>query len=378
MNLRKILFITFLLSLPFTGVFRITEKLSLPIFIASIFILFSSSLIPALKKKLVLVISILFLVFLVTVYHYNFRVVIYSLSFCFSFFIFINAGVEATINQRLFYRWLNISIWIAAVYVILEWVDLNIIDSGMFKFQRNDGIVHYEATYLGGYKRPRGLAEESGHMSLFFEFAAPLILLQNIYGRSQSDVYRDLLLVLALFLLFSPFSILLAMLTLIISFRRLEKRGKLILILGSLSAIVYMSPLLYRAYEALILKVTYSSEVSSSMDRLNRINYFLDEYKPEIFGLGPLNFTSISRFETTLNLFLDILLFYGPILFCIVFLYSSSLILKLWQKKDYGLLLSLMLVLFHYNFITNFWYPYIGFLVGFAYKLNNENRLFNK
>ena len=378
MNLRKILFIIFILSLPFTGVFRLTEKLSLPIFFASISLLFSWAIIPVLKKKLALVISILFLVLLVTTYHYNIRVIIYSLSICFSFFIFIDAGVKATMNQRLFYRWLNISIWIAAVYVILEWVDLNIIDSGIFRFQRNDGIVNYTATYLDGYKRPRGLAEESGHMSLFFEFAAPLILLQNSYERSQFDIYRDLLLVLALFFLFSPFSLFLATLTLFISFRRLEIRGKIILALVSLSALVYMLPLLNKAYEAIFLKVTYSPEVGSSMDRLNRINYFLNEYSLEILGLGPLNFTSISPFETTLNLFLDILLFYGPIAFSIIFVYISSNMLKLLWKKEYGILVSLILVLFHYNFITNFWYPYLGFLIGFIFKIDNDNRLLSK
>lgn len=378
MNLKKIVFIFFILSLPFTGVFRLTEKLSLPIIIASVYLFLSLEIIHALRRRLALIITIFFLIFLVTIYHYNIRVLVYSLSICFSFFIFINTGVKATENRRLFYRWLNISIWIAASYVILEWVDLNIVDSGIFRFQRNDGIVNYNATYLGGYIRPRGLAEESGHMSLFFEFAAPLILLENSYQRSQFDVYRDLLLVIALFLLFSPFSILLALLTLFLSLRKLKKPGKIILVLGSLSVLANMLPLLSQAYEAIMLKATYSPDVGSSMDRLNRINFFFREYSFEILGLGPLNFRSISPFETTLNLFLDILLFYGPILFCIVVVYLLSASIYLLRKRNYGILLSFLFVMFHYNFITNFWYPYLGFLIGFMLNRNYDNRIPDK
>ena len=117
MRLRNILFIALVLCLPMTGVFRLTEKLSLPILLASINLLWSKELLIAAKNHLLFFAVLLFFMSLTTMYFFTTRALVYTLSLCFSFLIFINAGMNFSRYSDQFFRCLKLAVWITSIYV---------------------------------------------------------------------------------------------------------------------------------------------------------------------------------------------------------------------------------------------------------------------
>lgn len=348
-SIKKYLALLAICSVPFTGSFLITEKISISLILFSLVTIFDGQL----KRQVVLpVILLMFLMHLSFFFSkINFRSLFYIYSFGFSIVIYSlgaqsivnNIGVESAL--KVFRRLLTVT----SIILILEFLFINFnIGFEIVLPRRFDSIDNYNPTMLGIFNRSRGFARESGHMGLLYEMLVPIFMFS---GSRKFKIFEITLWLIASLTLGSPITMALLLFTL---FFRINWKSRMLFIIG----------LIYLILNSEFLKLYFIKILSwspSSIDRLNRITAGLDSLKNHLFGVGPLN---LDEFDSTLNLYLDLFVFFGVLtgsffVLCLVFI-----LVKTYKLKLIGLRLSYLFLLFHYLIISNFWYPFIWIISG--------------
>ena len=372
---RKLLILAFY-SIPFTGVLKLSEKLSLPILTFSIFFIYNCLTKPINYNRVILLFGSITLTLPILINSSDARSIVYYVSFFTCCIIFISGGrmINLNMSKKDFINHLKKLVLISNVFIIYEFVTRSFFPQYFIDFPfRIDGIKEYEPIVNKLFYRSRGFAEESGHMGLFYEFAIPLILFAQKKVRWN---FREVVsTILAVLFIFSPFTIIFLLITLIIKFIRNKKFYILSILFVSL-LFKYLFDYLMLIYYTLLPKVTFSSSSGSASDRVLRLNCFFKNFHEFIFGVGPMKISQYCGHykETFLNLYLDITASFGPILLIVIFSLLSVGLINQFKSKNYGPLISTIIVCAHYLIISNFWYPFLFFLIG--YNLNEKKQNF--
>ncbi len=359
-----------LISIPFTGVLRITEKLSLPILFFSILFFFNFNKI---KFNNVNFILLLLLFIFGTIYLFlnqDIRAVVYHLTFFYSILIYFQGSkyILALGWNKIFRILFNICL-ISNIFIIYEFTTRNFLPEFFIDLFRNDSIDEYNPLFLKLFYRARGFAEESGHMGLFYEFSFPIILYYINYVKSIfKKLFFFITTFLAVFFIFSPLTIILILSSTLIWLFFINKNlASVLLFLIILFFLFFQYDLLDLIIYSLFEKLSFDSNSISVVDRLDRLNCVMDNFDNLLFGVGPFNFYKYCYFDTTLNLFFDILIYYGIIIFLITIIILIRILYISFKISKYSLLISFLFLLIHYQIITNFWYPFLFLTFGLIY-----------
>lgn len=392
--------ITFLcvLSIPFLNAFSLSEKIILPIFIYGVLTFF---LWPYFRYKGYDIFYFCFVINLALAAIYNKYVntssILYILSFLTLFFIFVKpTRLLYAKHKNRFYDYLLICVMASSVYIIYEFLALNFFQEFFIELPRARA-KDYDARFLKLF-RPRGFAEESGHMSMFYEFAIPLLLpkIRSIPRGKKFFVVSTI--VVAVLLLGSSFTMFIGLIFFLVYFiTMMFQSAKRLIILGTITLVLlsfvslnsFTRDYFEKYYNAILNKISLTETNRSVSDRTYRLTNGIDFIlEHPITGLGPMKMENYMDKASTLNLFLDIWISSG-ILGLLFFLgYYFSVVIKFCQglnKNNLGVLISLLLVSLHYCIITNFWFPFLWVLFGImeaeisiTEKISNENIAYNK
>ena len=364
------------ISIPFTGVLKLNHKVSLPIFLFSILPIFFYDKLRITKRTI-----LFFYIFILIVTSYTFlnisvSGITYSLSFILCSSVFTIGGflILQILGLKKFITILSYTYFFTSFFILYEFLTINFLPNLFIDIPgRFDGIEKYRPGIMNElFVRSRGLAEESGHMGLFIEFSLPLLVFNRNYISNNFFYFLIILSILVSFCIFSPFTFLcIIILAFFVSIKNTFKYLFPISIL--LSFVPNIQFYLQEAWKTIAYKITFSTASKSSSDRLERLNCFFKNIDEIIFGIGPFNIKSICGVgkDTFLNLYMDIVSSFGPLIL-IVFIFLIVIFPLSLNYKPKGFIISLIFISAHYLLISNFWYPYIWILIGFLIYCKNE------
>ncbi len=369
-------------SIIFIAVFQINEKISLPL------VAFGAGVLIFHKKiKFFYEDAFVFAFLGLMIMFSAINITSSGLLYIFSFFttILIFSKPTGAIVQYFDYKKLLYTLTlIVNCYIIYEFITRNFIPSLFIELPRAR-VEEISASFLGLLIRARGFAEEPGHMGLFYELIFPIIFIEVTPSLNKKQkFFLYLTTFLALFSIFSAFTTTVIFMYLSIYLLvKLELKQRILIIFSGLTlftillaTIPNLQLFLQLAFESVINKVTYDPNNPSAGDRLSRINDALTLYNDHIMGIGAMNMRYYSSFPSSLNLYLDILLFFGPITLIIFLLYLLTIAIKAFKINRWSYFSSFILLTSHYLVIANFWYPFLWILIGLIqYTYYNKNML---
>jgi hypothetical protein len=289
--------------------------------------------------------------------------------------------------ERLF-KYCSISVFYVSLFIILEFISVN-----MFKFKIDEYIYRpivkeYYSTMFGGiYYRPRGFAEESGLMAVFYEVFLPISV---IYIRNKSLLFKLVYFSISLFsylLLSSAVSILIAFIVILIWFlldfakehyRLISIRGVLFIFFLLLFILFFKDIIKLYFEETVILKLSsffsFQGYEPSSIDRLEKYKQFLNLFFNYPLGIGwgiaascAGNYKGIDIPVGFISFYVEIISASGILGFffflCFIFVKIYK-VLMVWSFNGKIYFISLLWALGHYIFISNYWLPWLWFLIG--------------
>ena len=234
-----------------------------------------------------------------------------------------------------------------------------------------------DSSFLGRFIRPRGFAPEPGHLSLLIEI---LLFISLIYLEKSSlfikisfitFTYLGVCLTASVSgLLIIPLSYILSI---IIVYRKNLIIFKIILNLLFLTIfilIIYYSNIIFIFNEFIDDQIILKFDSTSALDRINRVNIFLDivsnfTFFNYFFGVGPgiVSILNLSDSESIINLYLLVFSELGILgIFLLLFFFYSSL--KIYNDQTFNPWISIctlgavVVVSMHFLLIANYWYPY--------------------
>ncbi|WP_298485354.1 O-antigen ligase [uncultured Maribacter sp.] len=268
------------------------------------------------------------------------------------------------------------ALMITSVFVIYEFITLNFKPALFIELPRQR-VNTYGATFLGLFYRPRGFAEESGHMSLFFEFCIPLLIpyIKNL--KFSHKIASILIVLIALILLSSSFTIFISLLILGTYFFIKSLQNLKVLIISSIIALSFIlfvatneksRDYVDKYSNSIFKKVSLNKENNSVNDRTIRFQEAIGLVKDNFFfGIGAMAFKEYSSSASSLNMVLDLWMFSGFLgLLCLVFFTFVTCLNYYYAitPNKFGVFLALFILIIHYQIITNFWYPFLWVLFG--------------
>lgn len=248
----------------------------------------------------------------------------------------------------------------------------------------------YDATAIELFIRARSFAVESGHFAFMIELFGPLTI-YYLYASSLCKwsllikFFVTLIIILGVIASFSSAAFVIIPIAIFIStvirFKYFYARVKQLLLkqiafiigcsIALLSAFFYFLPL-----GLLVINVTDKLGSNSYDDRQDRINFFFNEFNRlplinKIIGAGPCGFGNLGfdDSKSILSLYYSITFETGYLGLLIFFLFIGFCFLKIIRIKSiigFYLLVSFLSGLFHYWFISNYWYPWFWFVLAFA------------
>lgn len=369
-----------MLFIPLTGVFPITEKISSQLLIfAFIFFLYLRKIQIKSDDFYLGIICVIFIL-ISTIANFSVRGLSYSLALILSYLIYVNATkiLVHELGEKKFFKYLFYTCLATNVFIIQEFITVNYLGSILLDLPRSSRSLVYEPIFANRFIRARGFAEESGHMGLFYEAIVPIVLfkLKDITTNTPIRVIFKLTTLISIILLFSSYTTLVALIYIVfyLSKNNYSVTRKTLLISGSI--LVLLTSLSW-LLTGLLTKLSLSTNTISTNDRIARyycIVQSITEWNP-LIGNGPLKLGQQCQvYDSSLNLYLDILIFYG----IIGFIPLSILVIRKYKKIANSSMsymkLSFILLLGHYFIISNFWYPYLYILIGIYSALSWKKR----
>jgi hypothetical protein len=376
-SIEKTFFTIAILSLPFLNVFAISEKVSITLLIFSILYLLKINYIKYKSIDFLYAFFLINMILSTLINNYiNFSSLLYTAAYFLIFLIFQkNIIYWYTKYKHLFFKILLKTVILTSIFVIYEFISINLYPKLFIELPRIT-VEFYDARFLRVF-RPRGFAEESGHMSVFYEFSIPILIPYLKTLKKYKITIYLILISISILLLSSSYTIAISLLTLILFFIIKSIKKAKIIIYGILSLTILFSTLklnsttnkiLDKYSQAVITKVRLNKTNSSVGDRNVKISDGIKVLKKNIItGIGAMKFKEYSKSASTLNTTLDLWLFSGLIGIISLILYFLisfiNFIISNVPNKIY-FLISFCILIIHYQIITNFWFPYLWLILG--------------
>ncbi|WP_319589879.1 hypothetical protein [uncultured Draconibacterium sp.] len=365
----KVLLSASLLTIGLTGSFMFHEKVSLPL------VLFSFVLIVFIRKLKIYNEDILmfFCFSLMLLFGLNGITIsglIYILAFGYAYFVYTKSAVIFSSKVDV-YKVLLILTFLTNFFIFYEFTTKNFIPSLFIELPR-PRVMEMDALFLGVFQRARGFAEEPAHMGLFYEFVVPILFMK--YRKEKPRIVFITFLItsfLAVFCIFSSFTIVmlgLYFLLFILFKTRLKLKIRILIVaIAAIIGIAFYHPEFFNyldlAVDAISNKILMKGGASAT-DRSIRFNEGIQIVLKYPLGIGAMNMSKISPYPSSLNLYLDLLMFFGPFVLTSFLIYIGVIVYKAFKLDIWSLFASTLIVLAHYFIIANFWYPYLWFLFG--------------
>lgn len=376
-SINKFLFQVAVGSLPLLNVLALNEKITFTI------VVFSVLFFLRIQRLKFAAYDVFYLIFIASLSlsaifngYINKSSLLYITTFLTVYFIYFKNTVSWYQSyKKEFYSTLHGIVLFTSGFILYEFIALNFFPGVFIELPRATAI-EYDSTFLRMY-RPRGFAEEPGHMSLFFEFAIPLLVPYLNCMTRRKRIFSIFLIALAILLMGSSFTILLAIISITFFYSiKIIQKPKFFFTATVFLAICFFTVLtnpkiggLVKDYSSSIQsKVSLDSNNSSVSDRAYRFTKGLELVSDNFLGgIGPMAFKEYSRSASSLNLSIDIWLYSGFVgilaFYCFLGLVLLIFVNSKAQNKKW-ILLSFFLIILHYQIITNFWFPYLWIVLG--------------
>lgn len=397
-NIKKYMLIVFVFSLSFTNAFALNEDINMPLLLGILCLILNYQKMKFNDEDLFFLIFILLLI-LSTLLNEPKTIssISYIIGFLISFFAYNRViYINYVKYKKIILKTIYISTIVLCIYICYEFITRNFFPSLFISLPR-PFMENMMATFSSRYFRARGFAEEPGHTSLFLEFSIP-ICLYYLKVNNKKVMFFIILLIPVLFFINSAAFILISFLSIVLLclhyWKKFKLKGKkvkkykilifFVLLLISILIILFLPYELFlnnliQSLNELFSKAFIISESSSYIDRNARFIYSIDILKQHmIFGVGPMNLDKYIKYETSLIMIFDIILFsgiFGVIMFATYLILIFVKLMKIGSDIKIYLFASFIMVLLHYQIITNFWYPPLWVISAFIqgeYRLNNK------
>jgi O-antigen ligase len=321
-----------------------------------------------------------------------------ALSMTILFFYIVVRSLIAKLSFEKINSVLVLSLLMVSIFVIIEFIATNYFGVNFLKiipYTRNDLS---EALTIGNLARPRGFAEEAGHMAMFYELVLPLSV---IYFRNKSTIVTScyyLLIFTSFILLFSSAAIVsLILATFTILFLNFYKKQYLfaLVILLMIILIFFSSNFTQFYLEGTIFKklqIFLSSSQQTDISVITRSERYSQAFiyfiSSPFVGIG---WGTVSQLAVSsriyagvvspggfISLYAEILVASGVIGLTMFVLFLFRKIIRLMHSRDPAsnmLLISILSLLLHYGFVSNYWFPMLWFSLGLADNMNYKKLL---
>lgn len=313
-------------------------------------------------------------------------------------FILFNAPDKNKIFKRVLKAITYITL-ISAIYANIEFIVSNVFDINLNDYipRPTEAEAFYNAIVLGEFYRARGFAPESGHFAFMMELFGPLTIYYMYFSdfcRWKKPLKALLVIVIILSVIFTvstasfiiiPLAVLFALLFYLKSIYIYIKKNtaKFALSTAAVSAVVFLFNYYLSFYAFIILSISQKIDSGSFEDRQSRINFFYDNFFRQdlihkLVGIGPAGYNVLGFDESNaiLSLYYSItfeLGFVGLFLFLLFFLYIFYHTIKIKSPIRFFLMIAITSGIMHYNFISNFWYPWFWFIGAFIIFCSKQN-----
>jgi len=386
----------YILLIPFVSAFAINSWLPLPLIfmiIVSIYVIFSRQLKFFTEDWEIFLVIILGIVgFVFSLSYFGVKNINHTLAILTSVFFFYIVPKSLLIKFKsvnVFVNYVVISLAIVSAFVIIEFIGSNYFGINflnLIPYTRSD---LGDATVVGQYIRPRGFAEEGGHMALFYELSLPLSFLYFKNKGFLSQIFFYIPVFTGFILLFSSaaFICIIVALTALFSLNiRSKKSFALSVAMICIVLLVIVSDVTKPFVEATVgVRVaTFLNPSqgynSSASERLQLYQNALVVFLSAPLGIGwgmtsqiaseKQRFSGIA-FEDAgfINLYAEILVACGFLGLILFIKFIGKRIVRLARSRSFEsqmVFLSVFSLSLHYIFISNYWFPMLWFSLALA------------
>lgn len=406
----KKLFYLFVFFAPFTSFFALSAWLRVPVIINQLlFVVLVIGVFKKgkLKRKWVVKEDLFLLGFLLLVwvsFLFGFlekRSFNHSLAYTNGvlFYFFLSKYVIALlkISSKQIAKIMYCSFLASSVIMILDFIGINYLDFSLRRvFSEADGAISNMNYFIrNGFRRVGGVAEEPGHMALFYNiyFGVSLYYLSFI-SSIKKYAFLGVLFLICQFTMLSNAGIVLPVLAIIIIFsinklKKLKISAKqilLIMLIFVLTLIALIAVFIFdvgnmsTAFEKFGDKIFFNEDASysSSGQRLKQWQRALENFiKRPLIGNGP-GYGVNEDAEGYLSVYLTVLSDIGVVAFLLFLSFQQVLIQKIMRlnlKVRNFLLFSVITSFLHLVIIADFYHAPIWILFAFIQLVYKENKL---
>ncbi|WP_068816443.1 O-antigen ligase family protein [Phormidesmis priestleyi] len=305
------------------------------------------------------------------------------------FFITVKSLLRKVKSLEVFGEAFAVSLAIVSAFVVVEFIGSNFFGIKFVDVIPYGQIDLSDASVAGYFIRPRGFAEEAGHMAVFYELALPLSFL---YFKDkpfiiQASYYLPVLGTFILLVSATAF-VALPVALMIVSLSNIRSKSSLVIVIVvSLLVVIALSSDLSRSYldQTVGARLQIFSDPSeqsnfSAFDRARRFRDALSLFVSAPFGIGwgtvsqmavdSQIFAGIQVVDAGLiSLYAEVLIASGLIGLALFLKFIVARIIGLSKIRSLESRLVLVAVLslsIHYTFISNYWFPMIWFALAAA------------
>ncbi len=278
----------------------------------------------------------------------------------------------------------------SSIFSVIEFVFTNFLNISVTDFIPRHSVKEYDPLIVGFLIRSRGFAEESGHYSFMIEILGPLAIYYMFYSnycklKKIIKIIVTFLIVLSVLTSFSVSSFLIIPLTilvaLILKFKQLIIifRKNMLYIIGTIGTIVvmyYIINLLIPINEIISITISQKFDSFSFDDRKFRTTFFQNTFfklplENILIGNGPSGVKLLGYDDsyTFLSLYQTLTFEIGVIGLLIVGVNILIILMKNFLSNNpiaSYFFVSILSGLIHYNSISNYWYPFLWFILAFC------------
>ena len=313
------------------------------------------------------------------------------------FFVTVKSLLRKIKSLEVFGGAFAISLAIASAFVAIEFIGSNFFGIKFIDVIPYGRVDLTDASVAGQFIRPRGFAEEAGHMAVFYELALPLSFLY-FKGKSfiiQASYYLPVLITFVLLFSSAAF-VALSIALIIVALSNIRSKSSLAIItIVSLLVVIALSSDVSRFYldqtiGARLEIFSNPSEQSnfSAFDRASRFQDAFSLFVSAPFGIGWGTVSQIAadsqifaRVRVSdaglISLYAEVLVasgLLGLVLF-LKFLITRIVFLSKIRNLESRLVLTAVLSLsIHYIFISNYWFPMIWFALAASDTIIRESK----
>jgi hypothetical protein len=402
-----ILFIAYIVTMPFSSAFALTPVITFPVLFGSILFLFMIfRIIFSIIRHdsfwkfdtyiiLILVIEILFSFFVNGLGNrksFN-HTIAYFVTFCL-FYLTIKYIFIFYVDKNSFYSFilplLSGVTFFCALFSCAEFLLYNFFsfDPNQYVPRVNEDAAYYDAMALGSFYRARGFASESGHYTFMMELFSPITVYYLFFSKKcHFSLFFKFMTCILIFFSFlftvSAASFIIVPLSILVTsvikyktvFLMLKKeKYRFLMVLIFFSLIFFLLERFYSIFSLIQLSIVGKIEFGA-YDYRNDLNLFFFYQFPklslvnQLIGVGPsgVQLLGYGQGYSILCLYYSIIFEIGILGFTLLFLFLFYVfwnLLKIRSSISFFLMISIFSGLMHYYFIANYYYPWFWFIAA--------------